>query len=201
MAAGSPTPKRPPTLSRDRIIDAARSAIEDAGYEALSLRGLARRLGVTAPALYDHFESKAEVLRAVAELGYSRLEEMFAQTQSERAIDRVRDRSHAYVCFAREHPELFRVMFLYRPAAVLLENDNELAAATKAFEHGSLDINQAVADGDLVQRDDVVLTLTLWAGVHGVACVALMAPQLSELVADDVIEALFNGLRPESSIT
>jgi hypothetical protein len=46
-----------PLLSRDRIVAQAQETIERRGYEALSLRGLAASLDVTAPALYDHVQS------------------------------------------------------------------------------------------------------------------------------------------------
>ncbi len=87
-------------------------------------------------------------------------------------------------------------MFLYRPAAVMVESDNELSAASTVFETGLADIAQAVADGDLVDREPVQLNLTLWAALHGVASIALIAPPLAEDLADDVIDAMFRGLAP-----
>ena len=169
--------------------------IERDGHESVSLRSLARELAVTAPAIYDHVENKAEVLGAVASLGYLALTDSF-QVEGERAIDRCRARARAYVTFAQHRPELFRVMFLYRPAAVTIEADNELSAASVTFDRGLEDIAEAVADGDLVDRDPTQLNLTLWAAFHGVAQVALMAPPVAEQVVDDVIDAMFAGLRP-----
>ena len=169
--------------------------IERDGHESVSLRSLARELAVTAPAIYDHVENKAEVLGAVATIGYVELTESF-DVDGERAIDRCRERARAYVTFAQRRPELFRVMFMYRPAAVALESDNELSAATTTFDRGLDDLAAAVADGDLVDRDPVQLNLTLWAAIHGVAQVALMAPTVADQVADDVIDAMFTGLRP-----
>ncbi len=164
------------------------------GYEALSLRGLARTLGVTAPALYDHVESKRALLRAVAELGYEDLGAAFETTAGARALDRCRARARAYVTFAQEHPELFRLMFLYRPAAVIAAVDNELPAATKAFEAGAADMARAVEEGDIVERDVLRLNLTVWAAVHGVASVALLSPELADQLVDDVIDVVFEGL-------
>lgn len=196
MAAGSQTSKaakRRPRLSGERIVDAALTCIERDGYQALSVRSLANALGVTAPAIYDHFDSKAEVLRAVADEGYRALDAVF-DVAGDRAVDRCRIRARRYVEFAEQRPELFRVMFLYRPAAVPVEADNELSTATATFESGLADISAAVAEGDLVERDPVQINLTLWAAVHGVASIALTAPALAEQVVDDVIDALFIGL-------
>lgn len=196
MAAGSPTTdSRRQRLTRERIVAVALDKIERDGHESVSLRSLARELDVTAPAIYDHVENKAEVLGAVATHGYLELIESF-DVDGEGAIDRCRQRARAYIAFAQRRPELFRVMFMYRPAAVNVESDNELSAATATFNRGLDDIAEAIADGDLVDRDPVKLNLTLWAAIHGVAQVALMAPPVAHQVADDVIDAMFNGLRP-----
>ena len=56
-----------PLLHREAIIAAARELIVADGLEALSLRRLAARLGVTAPALYAHVRDKQDLLRAVAQ--------------------------------------------------------------------------------------------------------------------------------------
>ena len=53
-------------LSAERIVGTAKQIVRTEGHERLSVRGLARRLDVTAPAIYDHLDSKEAVLRAVA---------------------------------------------------------------------------------------------------------------------------------------
>lgn len=182
-------------LTRDRIVSAARRNIEDHGHEQLSLRKLAAELGVTAPALYDHVVSRDELLRLVAEQGYQALDTA-SVTTLEQPIDRVRSRAFAYVEFAQTHPELFRVMFLYRPAAVAIEADNELGAASEFYENGLIDLEQAIANGDLVDREPTQLGLVMWAAVHGIASVSLIAPPVGAAVAADVVDAMLAGLRP-----
>lgn len=182
-------------LSRARIVSGARDLVERDGLDGLSLRKLAASLGVTAPALYDHVASRDEVLRAVAEEGYHELAQAY-RCELPTAIERVRERALAYVRFAEERPELFRLMFMYRPGAVQIEVDNELSAATEVFEAGLGDIAQAVDDGVLVDRPPVQIGLTLWAAMHGVATVSIVAPPVGASVVDDVIDAMLTGLRP-----
>ncbi|MEM9133170.1 MAG: TetR/AcrR family transcriptional regulator [Actinomycetota bacterium] len=194
-------------LTRDRIVAVALDLIERHGHDALSLRSLAAELEVTAPALYDHVDGKDDLLRAVAVVGYDDLAERSADAarlvsstatgpSAGAALARCRSGARAYVDYATERPELFRTMLRYRPAAVPADDDNELAAATVFFERGLDDLRQAIADGDLVDRDPVDLSLTIWAATHGVATIALVAPEVAKQVADDVIEAVFTGLRP-----
>ncbi len=183
-------------LSAERIVDAAREIVRTEGHTRLSVRGLARRLDVTAPAIYDHIESKDAVLRAVAASGYDDLRAAYSTT-ADTAIERMRERAIAYVAFAQTNPELFTLMFMFRPDAIAIEADNELGAATDVFESGVDDVRRAIADGALVDRDPVQLTLTLWAAMHGVATVSLVAPPVADAVAADVIDAMFAGLRPQ----
>lgn len=190
-----------PKLTRERIVSVANAALVAGGHEAVALRGIARDLGVTAPALYDHFDSRDDLLRALAEHGYAALSEAL-EVDGPRPIDRIRQRALAYIEFASQHPELFRLMFLFRPAAVELVDedgaavDNELSAATAAFDEGVADLSGAIADGDLVDRDVLQLAMITWTTTHGVATVALTAPSVAAEVAEDVIDTMLAGLRP-----
>ncbi len=184
-----------PLLTRERILETALEIVETDGFENLSLRRLASTLDVTAPALYDHVESKGDLLRQVAELGYHELVEATTTTSSA-AIDQMRERCLAYVHFAGERPELFRLMFHYRPDAIAVDLDNELPAASEAWDVGVVAVRQAIADGDIADRDPGRIAVALWAATHGVANLGTVAPALAETVAADVVDALLAGLRP-----
>ncbi len=186
-----------PQLTRERIVSAARAMVDQVGHEGLSARKLAAELGVTAPALYDHVRSLDEILAAVAATGYEELALAYEPIDHPTAIERVRARAIAYVGFARTHPELFRLMFMYRPAAVAIEADNELSAATSVFDAASADVAVAIADGELVNRPVERIALTMWAGVHGVATIGTLAPTVAESIVDEVVDALLAGLRPD----
>ncbi|MDI2132754.1 TetR/AcrR family transcriptional regulator [Yinghuangia seranimata] len=58
---------RQPLLSRDRIVAAALTLVDDEGLDAVSTRRLAAELGVSGPALYNHFATKDELIDAVVD--------------------------------------------------------------------------------------------------------------------------------------
>ena len=187
-------------LDREKVIAAALAFVERNGHESLSLRRLAAELGVTAPALYAHVENKADLLRGVATEGFKQLGQLFAAAQAERAIDRLELNSLSYVEFATEHPELFRVMFMFRPADVEGPAGPELDAATTVFESGFDNIRQAIADGDLPDESPVDITLIMWTATHGAASVLNLLgpgfdPDRGEDLARSVISATLVGLR------
>jgi AcrR family transcriptional regulator len=98
---------------RRALIEASIELIADEGISALTLRGVARRLGVSHAAPRHHFSDKAELLAAIAIEGF----EAFAKAQQEALVgitdpwDRFRCLGITYVRFAVENPPRFRVMF------------------------------------------------------------------------------------------
>jgi len=62
----SSTPARAPGLERDKVVQAALDLLDEAGFEKLTLRRVADRLGVKAAALYWHFQNKQDLIDAMA---------------------------------------------------------------------------------------------------------------------------------------
>ncbi|OFV79662.1 MAG: hypothetical protein A2W26_06795 [Acidobacteria bacterium RBG_16_64_8] len=60
-------------LTRDRICEAALEAIDEAGLESVSMRALAKSLGIKASSLYYHFRGKEELMTGIAEYLYRKL--------------------------------------------------------------------------------------------------------------------------------
>jgi AcrR family transcriptional regulator len=86
------------------LLRAAARTLERGGVQALSLREAARRAGVSHNAPYRHFSDREALLAALAAEGFAMLGERLAG-QSGRAM------GEAYVRFALEHPQRFRLMF------------------------------------------------------------------------------------------
>lgn len=73
-ARSSKAPRRPrEPLDRSRLIDAALRLVEDQGLQALTFSSLAKRLGVTPPALYWHFKNRDELLAAMVDHAFADL--------------------------------------------------------------------------------------------------------------------------------
>jgi AcrR family transcriptional regulator len=97
---------------RRALVDAARRILEAEGPTALSLRAVAREAGVSPAAPYHHFKDKAELLDAVASEGWQMLDAAMAKAKAEaEGRDKLTALGIAYVCFARENPALYRVMY------------------------------------------------------------------------------------------
>ena len=196
---------RPP-LQREVIVVAARELIREGGLEALSLRRLAERLGVTAPALYAHVRDKTDLLRAVAEGEFAALVAAYTQVEDREPLDRMRAHARAYIRVARDEPEMFRVMVLFPPelGPADVPDDAELPAATAAFALAAGAVEEAAAGGAIATDDVLLTTLTFFAAAHGVATVLGLGfglpPELEDQMIDEMLNRLIAGYRtPEVS--
>jgi AcrR family transcriptional regulator len=133
------------------IVAAARELLEEEGYEALSMRRLAERLGIRAPSIYKHLPDKQALENAVISAAFEEQAEVF-----ERAVEKSDDPAaaiaRAYREFARDHPHLYRLMTerpldreglapgaeerAARPVVAAFGGDEARARAAWAFAHG-----------------------------------------------------------------
>jgi AcrR family transcriptional regulator len=94
---------------RAAILEAAGRMIEKEGLKGLSVREAARRAGVSHNAPYRHFPDREALLAALAAEGFSRLTRALENRSG-------RELAEAYVGFALEQPQRFRLMFARRRA-------------------------------------------------------------------------------------
>lgn len=81
-AVSTPTAVEPPR-TRERILDAALALFAEKGYDATSMREIAEQLGITKAALYYHFDSKADIVRAMLADTERRVAELAAWAQQQ----------------------------------------------------------------------------------------------------------------------
>jgi AcrR family transcriptional regulator len=97
---------------RSALIQAGLTALEGARIEDLSLRALAREVGVSATAVYRHFPDKAALLSALAAEGIEQLGQYQLKAAEQAGPERAFGATgRAYVRWALAHPALFRLIF------------------------------------------------------------------------------------------
>ena len=98
---------------RQKILDAARELFVAEGVEAVSMRKIADKIGYSATTLYNHFDDKDALLRALCDADFGALQDAFLQIgQIADPIERLRRLSQAYIGFALQFPSHFRFMFM-----------------------------------------------------------------------------------------
>ncbi|MEV4421589.1 TetR/AcrR family transcriptional regulator [Patulibacter sp. NPDC049589] len=189
---------------RDALLRRAEEVLSADGADALSLRGIARDVGVSHAAPRRHFADKQALLDALAEVGYARLgRELDAAiadgdaTEGRPFLDRLVALARAYVGFAVRDAELLELMFAgkHRPGA----SEALIDAGRRAFAAPLALIAAGQATGEVVAGDVERVSTAGWAGIHGLATMAnaglVDVAALPDLLPE-VVERLVLGLRP-----
>lgn len=155
---------------RNALIASGLAVLAEQGADALNLREVARRAGVSHAAPYRHFADKTTLIEAIAEDGFHRLWAALEKADAKPAKDasqKLIALGLAYVRFALEHADHFRVMFT---SARNPHANPRLYVESKAGFYiliGALQAGQA--SGELVQDDPLDQAKALWAAMHGIA--------------------------------
>ncbi|MGB8702942.1 MAG: TetR/AcrR family transcriptional regulator [Thermosynechococcaceae cyanobacterium] len=160
---------------RQSLIDAAIALMGEEGIGGLSLRQVARRVGVSHNAPYRHFEDKEALLAAVAEQGFQSLRismETARQATPTDASQRLEAIGIAYVQFAMAHPFHYRLMFGdYRYSL------NKYSALTEAAQQSFMVLVNTIKEGQRAGifrlADSVDMAQVAWSLVHGQSMLAL----------------------------
>ena len=151
---------------RASVVRAAERLFAEKGYEGVTLRALAQSLGRSHTAAYRYFAGKAEIFAAARNAAYARFAE--AQEQATREAEDLTERlsrlGEAYIRFALDEPDAYRLMFeLKRPPGSEATSNAEERSWQPIRETIGLAIEAGLLEGD----PDVVAHL-FWAGLHGI---------------------------------
>lgn len=157
---------------RAELLALAADVLASEGAEALSLRDLASRLGVSRAAPYRHFSSKDELLQAVAIDGLEKVTAAYERAEKLDAPPRERLRAacEAYLDFAEEFPGLFGLLFSTKAYADPLEvHALRLAANRSGAAFDIFERLVAAAYGINEPTELRLKSLSAWSLVHGFA--------------------------------
>jgi AcrR family transcriptional regulator len=185
---------------RAALLSCAERTLSEEGAGQLSLRELARRVGVSHAAPRRHFADKQALLDALAEDGFERLGSELREAMKAAGAGfhaRLLAFAQTYVRFATQHAALLDLMFAgkHRPGAA----DSLREAADRAFEAPLALIVEGQAAGEVVPGDPEGVAVVAWAALQGLAALVnsgmLDDGGLDDLVAD-AADRLLLGLRP-----
>jgi AcrR family transcriptional regulator len=205
VAVGTPTAPPPAAVPRQRyargegdrlrtdLLDAAAELMATHGdIDAISLRAVARRAGVSATAVYRHFDDHLELLRQSVDYCwatfYARLED--ASAGHDDPFVAFRAMGDAYVAFALDRPGQYRVLFSNKVDL----GDGDAPGGMAAFQL-LVDAVQAMLDALDDDRDAFFVAVQVHTWIHGMVDLCGSHPDLGWPSTDQLLDGLVVALR------
>jgi AcrR family transcriptional regulator len=182
---------------RAEIVAATKELLaQAASSEAVSIRAVADAVGVTSPSIYLHFADKDALIEAVVTDVFAELDAAMiaAGENRESPLDQLCAYGLAYVQFAIEHPEHYRIATMpnagvTHPAEA---RQIDMVLADSAFNHLVATVEACMAAQIFAPGDPMPVALDLWSAAHGIASLMIAKPFLPW---GDKLETAYNVLR------
>ena len=195
---------------REEILEAAKELFLEQGYEATTIRRIADRVGVSAPALYLYFQDKEQMMLALCDQTFAVLIESIGEIENTVTDprERVRRFGEAYLKFGLAHPDEYKLIFLgsnipesIRKLGHRMPTDDP----TRPGIGGALVFQRLVAM--LVEAKEGGLKLNYppdtcaelcWMGIHGVVAALIFKPDFPwsnrDLLGTGMLDIVLNGV-------
>lgn len=140
-------------------------ATEHGGYDAVTVRAVASRVGYAAPVVYQYFSNKHDLLVAVVDTGFAELAERLGRAQCRNKTDMLLATAEEYWAFAMAEPYLYRLM--HGLGGVPFGEPNTPKSALDCFHL------LAAAAAPRTGQDQDTVTDLFWAQLHGLVTLTL----------------------------
>lgn len=169
----------------DAILNVSEKLISQKGISDFSLREAARFVKVDPSACYRHFKDKNEILKALAQKGFTKMIKLMEHDLSLKndspISEKIQQLGISYFHFAQNNTSLFKVMF--GPLGID-SRDSSLAgdypAGTGPYDT-LLKLTQQWSKENKTDKEAPVISLELWSAVHGITCLVLDGAVQTEL--------------------
>ncbi len=195
---------------REEILQAAKELFLEEGYDATTIRRIADRVGVSAPALYLYFHDKEAMMLALCDQTFGRLIERITDIEKTVSdpLQRIRLFGDAYARFGLENPDEYRLVFIGNniPESVRkVGHRMPIDDPTRPGVGGALVFSRLVAMLAQLEVSGVKLNYPpdtcaelCWMGIHGVVAAMIMKPEFPwsnrEMLIKGMQEIVIKGI-------
>ena len=139
------------------------------GLDGFSMRKLAKEVGVTAPALYRHYDGREAVLAdVVREAHRAFMAYIYRALEAPTPLERFHSARDGYLDFALEHPRWFGIMFSGPERLGMKAMPEDIEAMGWAINQFWTDrVSECMRADILREGDPQGVSLTMWAHAHG----------------------------------
>lgn len=163
---------------RTKILNTARMLFIEHGYDAVTMRAIAKKIEYSPTTIYLHFKDKESLIQELCTQDFLTLAKSFQRiARVADPIERLRQIGRAYTDFGQRNPNHYRLMFMtphppFEPDKKHVEKGNPEQDAYAFLKY-------TIAEGIRVGRfrkgvvDVELVAQTIWAGIHGVVALEI----------------------------
>ena len=186
---------------KEEFLTIAFEFIHTEDVDKLTLKVLSDATGTSRSAIYRHFSSKDALMEEIIRRGFEEFDAITSPillNQELPLVDRFYNTSKIYIQWAKENPNLYRLLFGRKYAyireeilSIKEESCDAFGALKKAVEEGQ-------RSGILKKEDSLRQSVVIWASLHGLSSLIidgfLDVAELSEELVDDMFKSLLSGV-------
>ena len=195
---------------REEILQAAKELFLELGYEATTIRRIADRVGVSAPALYLYFQDKEQMMLALCDQTFAVLIESIAEIENTVTDprERIRRFGEAYLKFGLAHPDEYKLIFLgtnipesIRKLGHRMPTDDPTRpgiGGAVVFQRLVTMLVEAKEGGLKLNYPPDTCAELCWMGIHGVVAALILKPDFPwsnrDLLGIGMLDIVLNGV-------
>ena len=182
---------------KEEFLRIAFTFIANEGIDKLTLKVLSDETGTSRSSIYRHFKSKDALIEEIIEKGFTIFDETTSPILLDTnipLIDRFHITTKAYIKWAKENPNLYRLLFgkkyaHIRESIMSIKNEN-----CSGFGALKLAIEEGQKDGVIKNEDSYTQAIIIWASIHGLASLIIDGFMDIEPISDELSSKMFESL-------
>ena len=186
---------------KEEFLKVAFEFIHSHDIDKLTLKVLSDATGTSRSAIYRHFSSKDALMEEIIRQGFSDFDTQTApilQNKEKSLIDRFYQASKAYIYWAKENPNLYRLLFGKRYAYIREEIMSIKEKSCDGFGALHLAVEEGQESGILKKEESLKQSILIWSSLHGLASLIIDGfmdvEEIYEELIDDMFALLLAGL-------
>lgn len=195
---------------REEILQAAKELFLEQGYDQTTIRRIADRVGVSAPALYLYFQDKEQMMLALCDQTFGHLIQSIGEIEKTVADprQRIRQFGEAYLKFGLKHPDEYRLIFLgsnipesVRKVGHRMPTDDPTrpgVGGAIVFQQLVAILTDAEAAGLKLNYPADTCAELCWMGIHGLVSALILKPDFPwsdrDLLVKGMLDIMMKGV-------
>lgn len=175
---------------REKILNTSRHLLFTQGYSSLSMRKIAKEIGVSATSIYLYFENKDHLVHTLIEESVEELSVAIEQSAAQKVttVDKFEAIVRGYVDFAMSNPEKYQVIYMVLSSEMSRYPKEKFRKARRGYGLLESVIKNGIEEGLMELDEPQIAAYSIWAQLHGVISVVLNQRLDSKIERNKFIE-------------